>query len=284
MLVSKVGSDETIWRCLGRTCGRSKESITASSFFGGSRSKVPLTTHIQALYQFSLGLKQVEAKDALHGLMSKKAIGTWFNYYRDLFSQDLIANPTRLGGARHVVQIDESYFSGKRKYNRGRVLGGVVDPWIFGLIDSTSKEVALYTVQDRTAGTLIPLIEETVLPGSTIVSDGWGAYNAIGASPNNYTHLVVNHSENFVDPITQAHTQMIEGFWAHAKQKYKESRGWAAHVRPSYIDEIMWRWNNKDTPVFSRLLQILANEHDPNQRYANLPPAFLARKPNVIYP
>lgn len=277
-------SDATVWRCLGRACGRSKESITAGSFFGETRSKIPLTTHIQALYNFSIGIKQVDAKEALVGLMSRKSIAVWFNYYRDLFSQDLLANPVRLGGGAHVVQIDESYFSGKRKYNRGRVLGGVIDPWIFGMIDSTTREVSLNIVQDRTAATLIPLIEQTVIPGSTIVSDGWGAYNAIAASPNNYTHHVVNHSENFVDPVTQAHTQMIEGFWAHAKQKYKESRGWAAHVRASYIDEIMWRWNNKESPVFAKLLQILASEHDPNARYANLPPAALARKPVVIYP
>ena len=38
-----------------------------------------------------------------------------------------------------------------------------------------------------------------------------------------YTHLMVNHSENFVDPYTGAHTNTMEGVWNAVKKKIEEN-------------------------------------------------------------
>ncbi len=39
--------------------------------------------------------------------------------------------------------------------------------------------------------------------GSVIYSDEWRAYSGISSVPGkNYTHKTVNHSVNFVDPVT----------------------------------------------------------------------------------
>lgn len=288
MLAKERGKDGTIWRCGGRACGRSKSSIRTNSWFGDAApikaSNLPLTTHLLALYQFSLGASQKVATEALSRLMTKKVVSAWFNLYRELMTNDMLANPIRLGGRGHVVQVDESYFSGKRKYHRGRMIRGVPEPWIVGLIDTTTKKVAMFSVHNRTGDTLIPLIEQYVLPNTTVITDGWAGYNGLGASPNNYTHRVVNHEENFVDPQTQAHTQEIEGFWTSAKAKFKDARGFPPEVRPLYLDEIQWRWNNKDCCCFVRLLEILSTVHDPNQAYAHAPQAVLARKPVPVYP
>jgi hypothetical protein len=37
-----------------------------------------------------------------------------------------------------------------------------------------------------------------------------------------YTHLKVNHSVNYKDPETGAHTNTIEGSWLHAKKSLPE--------------------------------------------------------------
>lgn len=182
------------------------------------------------------------------------------------------------------VKIDESFFSGKRKYHRGRLVAGVPEPWVLGLLDTTTYKVVMLALPDRSAATLIPRIQQYVAPRTTIVTDGWAGYNGLGATPEQYTHMVVNHQENFVDPRTQAHTQEIEGFWAHAKAKYKSARGFHRNVRPAYLDEMQWRWNHRDTPCLPRLMQLIHNQNNPLSFQDNLPLDVMARKPEAAFP
>lgn len=70
-------------------------------------------------------------------------------------------------------------------------------------------------VEKRDAATLIPLIKRHILPGTTIVSDCWKAYDCL--PKEGFQHLKVNHSLNFVDPTTGAHSNTIESTWRHAK-------------------------------------------------------------------
>lgn len=281
-----------MWRCGGYRCRKGRKSIRAHSYFAAEvpapaangnmhivpASTLPLTTHVQALYQFSLGATSIVARDAMHNLMSTVAISKWFNAYRELMSSDLLVHPVRLGGVGRTVQIDESYFSGKRKYHRGRLVQGVPDPWILGLLDCRTKQVAMFIVENRSGQTLVPLIARTCRPRSTLVTDGWGGYSTLRAHDNRYSHIVVNHEENFVDPTTGAHTNEIEGFWAHAKAKYKQVRGFPETVRPNYIDEIQWRWNNRLNVCFVKMLEIMAEIHNPT---AHIPADVLATKPDI---
>nr|CAH0112403.1 unnamed protein product [Daphnia galeata] len=60
------------------------------------------------------------------------------------------------------------------------------------------------------------IIKQYIAPGTFIISDEWRAYRCLGQ--NGYIHLTVNHSKHFKDPITGAHTNTVEGMWAHAKR------------------------------------------------------------------
>ncbi len=56
-------------------------------------------------------------------------------------------------------------------------------------------------VPKRTKPTLEKEIVQHILPGSHIVSDGWASYGDIPFLQGGiYTHDVVIHEENFVDP------------------------------------------------------------------------------------
>ena len=130
---------------------------------------------------------------------------------RDLCVEVFLTNPKPIGGPGHIVEIDESKF-GHRKYSRGRLLSG---QWVFGGIDRETKDTFMIPVHDRTAATLIPIIQQYILPGTTIHSDEWASYNLI--PPSTFQHLTVNHSINFVNPTTGVHTQTVESTWGQAK-------------------------------------------------------------------
>ena len=75
-------------------------------------------------------------------------------------------------------------------------------------------------VEDRTADTLLAIIQKWILPGSIIWSDCWKAYGKMPNLPEGYKYGTVNHSTNFVNPETGACTNRIESDWRQAKQEF----------------------------------------------------------------
>ena len=132
---------------------------------------------------------------------------------RDICAEYFIRHPIALGGPGAAVVIDESSFV-RRKYHVGRA---VYTQWVFGGIEKNSKNCFLVAVENKTAATLLPIIQQYILPGATVLSDLWRAYNTVDNLGN--THLTVNHSIHFVDPVTQATTNHVESMWARAKTK-----------------------------------------------------------------
>ena len=91
------------------------------------------------------------------------------------------------------------------------------------------------------------------MPGSTIMSDCWRAYKGIEGLPEQYSHLTVNHSINFVDPDTGANTQMIEGTWSLFKSRHKEEHGTSRELFATYIAQFIWRRQFKEEDVMYHL-------------------------------
>lgn len=137
---------------------------------------------------------------------------------------DLDKSNIKLGGPGHVIQIDESLFA-RVKYNRGKALLRK-QLWIFGMFDVKTDKCYLQVVPNRTAETLLGIIYEHTLPGSIIWSDQWASYNKINElHDHTIKHSTVNHSVNFVDPVTLTCTNRIEGLWSVARAKFKDMRG-----------------------------------------------------------
>ena len=127
------------------------------------------------------------------------------------------------------------------QYHRGR--SPATENWVFGLADTSQKPAVGYMelVPRRDAATLLPIIQQHVLPGTTIWSDEWAAYNRVASIPGVAVHGVVNHSIRFVDPTTGVNTQTVESYWNRVKTKFKRMKGVSSAQLALHLDEFMWR-------------------------------------------
>ena len=82
------------------------------------------------------------------------------------------------------IEVDESYFGGKRIGKRGRGAGGKIP--VFGLLKRGGR---VYTkiISDASSETLIPIINRKVIPDSIVYSDSWKAYTVLDVS--DFTHF-----------------------------------------------------------------------------------------------
>jgi hypothetical protein len=128
-------------------------------------------------------------------------------HFRGLVTTTLEEVDQIIGGDEIIVEIDETKL-GKRKYNRGHLVGGV---WIVAGIEKTpQRKVFLVEVQDRSAETLLEIIRTDVLPGSEVHTDLFRGYSGISRELG-LVHKTVNHSIHFTDPETGVNTNTIEG-------------------------------------------------------------------------
>jgi transposase len=137
------------------------------------------------------------------------------------------------------IEVDESYFGGHRKGNRGRGAGGKVP--VFGLLKRGGR---VYTkiIADASSATLIPIIERKVMPDSIVYSDCWTGYNALDVS--DFKHYRINHSKLFAEK--RNHINGIENFWNQAKRHMRKFNGVPKEHFGVFLKECEWRFNNPD--------------------------------------
>lgn len=54
-------------------------------------------------------------------------------------------------------------------------------------------------INDRSAATLIPILNHYIKRRSVVTTDSWRAYHGLG---QRFVHRTVNHTRNFVHPVT----------------------------------------------------------------------------------
>ena len=64
--------------------------------------------------------------------------------------------------------------------------------------------------------------------------DEWAAYRKVYEELG-FDHETVNHSKNYVNPLTGVHTQAIESYWNKHKAIFKQMRGEKHHCLNSYL-------------------------------------------------
>ena len=238
------------WICYRRVngvkCNRGKFGVRKGTFLDHTHLTIQNVTRM--IWNFVYGLNIDQCKHFC--CISNKTDHTVVEYYADcraicnawIWNEN---NTPKLGGFGKVVEMDESFFPGAPKYNRGRRLGNnwdEDDKWVFGMVQRDSLDCILKQVPpNRKREDLLPIIQKHCVDGTIFDSDCWKAYCKLDEhlELRDCEHFTVNHSQNYVDPKTGAHTQTIEGLWSHIKD-FLPVRGMKPEDLSSYLGCFMW--------------------------------------------
>ena len=141
-------------------------SFKTDTFF--AKSKLNLKQLMHVIYAFTEDLPNswVERNVGL----SHTTVVDWYSFLREVCMQakeDGLLE-TKIGGTGVVVEIDESKFV-KRKHHRGASV--VSKDWVFGEVERGTNRCFMVVVYDRSAETLLAIIQRYILPGTIILSD-----------------------------------------------------------------------------------------------------------------
>jgi len=195
-------------RCTKKGCQTYQSIRSGNPFFtyidlnGKCHSNLSLTEIIELVWYWVYMIPVHNA--VLWTGRSKSTVIDWYNLCHDVVVDQFSKRP-KMEGPGYIVQIDESLFQGKRKYNRGRLQRGDYDSqphedsdetsndeneapvennqrnygnriqgsWVFGLCcnKDNKTERRFFIVEKRDRQTLLPIIEKEVEIGTTIHSD-----------------------------------------------------------------------------------------------------------------
>src|SRR6266540_3217985 len=203
-----------------------------------------LKRDMQILYYFYLELSAKKTSKEME--LDYGSIHRKFMQFRKSIAEYCNQEANKLNGE---IEIDESYFGGKRKGERGR--GAKNKTIVFGILERKGK---IYTkiVENVSAKTLMNEIENKTLKGSVFYTDGWKSY----ASLEQYgKHNIIDHDKELVDN-NHNHINGIEGFWSFAKERFHKYHGINKANYPFYVKEMEFRFNHRTESVFNLLFDI----------------------------
>jgi len=209
-------------------------------------SKEKIKKEVKILELFSL---EVSArKSSIHLGLNYRTVKNIYDKMRLKIIKFLDLNFKKL---EKELELDESYFGGKRKGKRGRGAGG--KKVVFGILER--KNVVYTVVVDRVnKETLMKEIEQASVKGSVYFTDSFTSYNDLHKYGK---HSTINHSETFVDKENrQNHTNGIEGFWSFAKERMMKYHGVKSDNFNLYLKEIEFRYNFRKVDIFEKILEI----------------------------
>ena len=174
----------------------------------------------------------------------------YFQRLRQLISQ-AIEDETPFFGE---IEVDESYFGGRRKGKRGRGAAGKVP--VFGILKRGGR-VYTKVIPDARSTTLMRIMEQKIVPDSIVYTDSMQSYNVLDVSE--FHHVRVNHSYLFAEG--RNHINGIENFWNQAKRHLRKFNGIPKEHFGLFLKECEWRFNTPDPKAQLAMLKQIVKEH-----------------------
>ena len=176
------------------------------------------------------------------------------NRYFHIVRQKIAAYCETVTPLQGSVEVDESYFGGKKKGGkRGR--GAAHKVPVFGVL---KRGGSVYTqiITNANKVQIRPIIKRMVTKGSTVYTDGWRAYH--GLIVDGYKHYRINHSETY--GIGHNHINGIECFWGWAKRRLTKFCGLSRDHFHLHLKECEFRFNNRhltEKELYEKLMTIV---------------------------
>jgi transposase len=141
------------------------------------------------------------------------------------------------------IEMDETYVGGRRRDGRrGRPGGESHKQPVFGMVQRKGR-VAAMTVDNVKRATVMPIVQERILPRSTVYTDYYHVYKTLPEM--GYSHARINHSER-IYVSGDVHTNTIEGFWSLVKRGLDGVfHGVSKKHLQGYLNEYAWRYNQR---------------------------------------
>ena len=191
---------------------------------------------------------------------NRLAMALGFNYrtvervYRKL--REIIYHVCEREGARlsGEIEIDDAYFGGRRKGNRGR--GAAAKSVVLGLLERDGR-VYTKVVYSLKARSLMQIIQKRSRKGSVYFTDSFKSYSSLKKFGK---HLTINHLKVFASKSTRekyrSHINGIEGFWSFAKHGLYQYRGVSRTNFPLYLKEMEYRFNHRKENLLKNLINL----------------------------
>jgi transposase-like protein/Zn ribbon nucleic-acid-binding protein len=234
-----------------RACGH-QASVTAGTIFQDTRK--PLVDWFRAMYWVTtqkngasaLGLKRVL------GLGSYKTAWTWLHKMRRAMVRP---DRDRLSGR---VEVDETYLGGLEEGARGRQTERKALIIIAAQEDGPGiGRIRMRRIPDASASSLISFVEDAIIPGSIVHTDGWSGYSLVESK--GYIHDVTvmrGKKKTASELLPRVHrvTSLLKRWLMGTHQ------GAVSHEHLDYyLDEFTFRFNRRRSAnrgkLFYRLVQ-----------------------------
>jgi transposase-like protein len=186
------------------------------------------------------------------GIGRYETVWTWLHKLRRAMVRP---GRDRLSGR---VEVDETYVGGDEPGVHGR------ETETKSIVAVAAEEdgkgigrIRLHRVEDVSAASLIPFVEEAVTPGSVVHSDAWPAYGGLGAKGYKHEVTNINRSGRLAHelmPRVHRVASLLKRWWLGTHQ---------GAIRPDhldyYLDEFTFRFNRRNSrkrgKLFYRLVQ-----------------------------
>jgi transposase len=229
------GSYSTYRLADGRVkCGKCRKRYSLSK----------LAKDLEILHYFALEISANRTSKELN--LSYKTVSSRYMFFRERIAEYEERTFRKLGGE---LELDETYFGGKRKGKRGR--GALNKAIVFGVLERNGK-VYSTVVPDVTAATLMKEIEEKTEKGSVFYTDCFKSYGSLRRYGK---HSRVNHEKTF--GRGRNHINGLEGFWSFAKERFHKYHGIDRENYPWYLKEMEFRYNHRNVDIFKKMFEII---------------------------